>query len=310
MLRTSAEIGYDGFEFGILDEELLPWFPEGMGIWPERLGRRERAKLKETSESYKIEMPSLSADCLWKYVLADPDRKSREKAVSVVHQIIRLASDLGASVVLLPGTDGPPNHSLPKTIQDSWKLQKESLGACLREAAEYGVTLGLENCEREFLMDADRLVKMVHELGDEHLKVYYDVSNSVEMGDDPLEEIDKIGKELCCIHSTDFLRIDERTKWNDIVEVFRKQRLEPWLEIEEKETFLNKIRTHSGVGHVPFGKGNIDWNRILRHIRETGYDWFLVDEGTNIYPKQATRMAEEAWKAYDGLVGQKMVRSE
>lgn len=206
ILKRAAEAGYNGVELSVLPPGGLSkgvpyfgWFTDA-GIWPNALTRQERTKLRETAESFKIEIPTLSLDYCHAYSIIDPTADVRKKAIELVNSSIKLASDLGSKLALI--------HFGSNPVVCPWDKVKESLSECTKMGEEHDVKLGFESNMWILPWNAagyhttmESLVKMVEEIGSDYFGIYH---HSAGVGLQPAKEVEMLGDKLVCTHLPSF----------------------------------------------------------------------------------------------------------
>ena len=120
VVEVASELGFEGLEvapFTLTDDV-------------RKLGRAERARLREEAERYGLRVSGLH----WLLVsppglhLAHPDELVRRKTVEYMGELARFCSDLGGELLVL----GSPKQrsTLPgQSREEAWALLRESLKA-------------------------------------------------------------------------------------------------------------------------------------------------------------------------------------
>ncbi len=150
--------------------------------WPDEMSSTMRADAKRRLRDHGASVRSLNAGG-YDINLASPAANMRRKSIEHIKDVMDLAFDWGVvDVVISPGTRRPMiSPPLPQTL--GW-LQ-ESLDVLLRHAEQTGVRLLLENTPYCFRPTFDELMGVVNEVGNENLKIVYDVANAAFIGEDP-----------------------------------------------------------------------------------------------------------------------------
>lgn len=138
--------------------------------------------------------------------------KSDDEARKWVRDAIRLSRQLNAKVLLLPFFG---NCELKTRAEmDATAMALKDLA---REAADAGVTLGLENT-----ISAENNVRILDRVGHHALKVYYDPGNAMNWGHDPYKELRWLGAErICQIHIKDNPHYlgEGRLRWPELLQI-------------------------------------------------------------------------------------------
>lgn len=106
-------MGFEGVELNV-DEEALN---------PKRLSAQDRRELVDTAASWGLQLPSLCSGLFWKYNLGGADQTVRRHGIELGKECCRLASDLGAKVVLLVPAVATP--VVP--YEEMWALARASV---------------------------------------------------------------------------------------------------------------------------------------------------------------------------------------
>ena len=165
VLKASKEIGYDGVELN-LDEENL------------KFNSRERRSFAEKAQSLGLELPSLYSGLLWKYNLASPDDTIRKKGIEILKTVCEFAADIGARVVLVV----PAVAVLEMSYQKTWELSKKSILEAASAAKDYDIYLGIENVWNRFLYSPLEFRSFIEEINHPNVKAYFDVGNVQFLG--------------------------------------------------------------------------------------------------------------------------------
>jgi sugar phosphate isomerase/epimerase len=181
---VAKELGLDGIEFcigGNYKSELL-WTDGGI------------EKLKGLADKSGVEVCSLSPGVFAGLHPALPDEAKRSEGIEMMKYCIEVCSPLGTKCILTPMFPS----DVDKWTDDTWSMLVDGFKAIMETAEKHKVILGLEST-----FTADHLLKIIDKVGSECLKAYYDVANMTHWGQDPVEEIRKLGKQICMIHVKD-----------------------------------------------------------------------------------------------------------
>jgi sugar phosphate isomerase/epimerase len=154
----------------------------------------------------------------------------RRKGIDHIRDVMDLASDWGvADVVISPGTRRP---MISPPLQQTLGWLHESLDNLLRHAEQAGVRLLLENTPYCFRPTMNELVGVVKDVGNDNLKIVYDVANAGYIGEDPAASLVANHTAVGLLHISD-------------------TGLDEW-------------------GHDPIGTGVIDFEELGKAIEATG----------------------------------------
>jgi sugar phosphate isomerase/epimerase len=176
VVRRARQYGYDGVE---IDGKR----PHGNPLdWP----KRRCHELRRLSDGEGIDLYAVAAN----NDFSSPIPEHRECQVAYVRELLRMASDLGAKTVRVflawPGVTRHPqlgrydiSRPLWETVHQSfsrdeiWAWCREGLIETARYAADYGITLALQN-HKPVITDHRDVLRMVREVGSPSLKVCLD----------------------------------------------------------------------------------------------------------------------------------------
>ena len=172
--------------------------------------------------------------------LAHPDPVKLAEIQSRYYGHLRVASVMGAGVV---GTEtGAPNeqYKLDANTHTDQALDifLRGLEPVVAEAERRGVTMAIEPVWNHIVYDADRAVQVLKSIGSRNLRIILDPVNLLYAGnadkaDDVIADaIDKLGERVAVVHLKDFVREGE------------------------------------GLKSVAAGTGQMDYDRVLRFIKQ------------------------------------------
>jgi sugar phosphate isomerase/epimerase len=176
MITRAKQYGYDGIE---IDGKR----PHGNPLdWP-----TDRCRdLRSRADGEGIEIYAVAAN----NDFSNPVPEVRESQICMVHDLIRMTSDLGAptlrvflawwGVTLHPKlatydiAEGywPIVHE-KFTTEETWGWCREGLIECARYAGDAGITLSLQN-HKPLIKDHNDLLRMIDEVNSPHLKLCLD----------------------------------------------------------------------------------------------------------------------------------------
>jgi L-ribulose-5-phosphate 3-epimerase len=151
--------------------------------WPDEMSQTLRSDTKKRLQDNAASIRSLNAGG-YDINLASPGANMRRKSTEHIKDVMDLAVDWGVvDVVISPGTRRPM-ISPPMSQTLGWLY--ESLDVLLRHADQAGVRLLLENTPYCFRPTMDELIGVVNTVGNDNLKIVYDVANAAFIGEDPV----------------------------------------------------------------------------------------------------------------------------
>ncbi|HEX9531302.1 MAG TPA: sugar phosphate isomerase/epimerase family protein [bacterium] len=173
-----------------------------------------------------------------------PDATMRTAEIARTRNDIEVAAALGATCVRITAGQAHPQT----TRVDGIRWVVDAVRPLLDHAARHQVFLAFENHYKDYFWDhpdfaqrAETFLEIVHTLGPHGLRVNYDTSNQVMIGEDPLAVLAEIQDLVVHVHCSD--------------------RVGPG-------TYL----------HAPAGEGIVDFPAIFRLLQTSGYDGWLSAE--------------------------------
>jgi sugar phosphate isomerase/epimerase len=173
------------------------------------------------------------------------DVPTREMQTLYVRELCRLAGDLECRVVRL-FTGFEYGHT---TFDQQWNWCVSSLRECARAAAEFGVTVAVQN-HHDVAVHHETLVELLNEVGEANCKAAFDAWAPALQGVDLAAAVKKMAPHI--VHTTvaDYVRLPR----------FRYQ---PQL--------VNYTREADSVRAVPVGEGFIDYRGFFQALKDVGF---------------------------------------
>jgi len=206
------------------------------------------AAIKDGFSKRGMRIAALSGTCN----MIHPDPAERAKGIAALKRLIAMAPKLGASVVTLcTGSRNPdsmwrrhPDNDHP----DAWADLLASLAEVIPVAEANAITLGVEPEIANVVDSAKKARRMMDEIVSPHLKVIMDGANIFHTGElakvrEMLNEaFDLVGNDIILAHGKDL--------------------------------------DHDGeAGHVPAGRGLLDYEHYLRLMQQSGYNGAIILHG-------------------------------
>jgi sugar phosphate isomerase/epimerase len=177
MIQKAKEYGYDGIE---IDGKRPHGNPND---WPTKRCKQ----LRSVADGEGIEIYAVAGN----NDFSSPICEHRESQIVYMRELIRMASDFGAPAVRAffawPGVTKHPqiasytvardiwNHSHPAANEkDDWDRCRDALVECSRYAADYGVTLALQN-HAPLVKSYTDVLRMIQEVNSPRLKACLDL---------------------------------------------------------------------------------------------------------------------------------------
>ncbi len=241
---------------------------------PDRISKEARRKYLEVCESLGLEICSVATGVFWRYNLGSPDEKVRRRGFKYLTKGIELAYDLEAPVLLVV-----PAVAIPEVpYSQIYETAIESLKKASRWAEDYGVTIGVENVWNRLLYSPMEFRRFIDSVGSPYVKAYLDIANVVNYNH-PEHWILELKGRIACVHAKDF----------DL-----------------------KVGNITGFRHLL--KGSVDWPKMVKLLKEVGYDYYLVLETPPEfdpelkqprYPEDGYKYAKYNLQALKRILGEK-----
>jgi len=189
VFNEASKLGFDGVELdiGANYAQTMLWNEEG------------RKKIKKLSEKSNVELASVCLGAMWSISLANPDTDVRKESKQIIMDTLKFCNELGAEFILVPIT---PYRDGDITIQQSIQNWIEGLKPCASVAEKYKVILAVENVGGGVCPSAKRQMEIIEGVDSPFVQAYYDFGNGLSLGNDPVEEINLLGKEnIAAVHA-------------------------------------------------------------------------------------------------------------
>lgn len=108
-----------------------------------------------------------------RFPMGSHDRAQRERSMEIMEKALRLADRLGIRMIQLAGYD----VYYEQGDEETRKYFLENLSRAAGMAAKYGVIMGFETMETEFMNTVEKAMDYVHKVRSPYLNVYPDVGN-------------------------------------------------------------------------------------------------------------------------------------
>ncbi len=209
-------------------------------------GPRECARLRERLARLGLRCAVIAGYNNFSADLEHPDIPQREIQIHYVAELARLARDLGAPVVRIFTAYEPP--AAPYAAL--WRAAVETLRECARRAADFGVTLGVQN-HHDLAVHYESQADLICAVNEPNCRAIFDAWAPALQGVDLAAAARRMAPLTCHTTAADYQR---RPRF----------RYHPAL--------VNYEPLTPSVQAVPMGEGFIDYRAFLRALREGGYD--------------------------------------
>jgi len=242
-LRRAEEVGAEGVQIYAVAGEMDP----------DNLSLSARRELKEFIRSLGLEISALCGDLGGHGFAREEELEWR---IAKSKQIMDLAVELGASVVTTHIGVIPEDTSDPAY---------RSIKAACEELASYGDRVGATFAVETGPEPTGRLRRFLDGLEHKGVRVNLDPANLVMVtGDDPVEATYILQDYIVHTHAKDGIML-RKTDPKLIYDHFA-------------EGGIEDFRLGEYFQEVPLGRGQVDFDRWLRALKDIGYDGFLTIE--------------------------------
>ena len=195
-----------------------------------------------------------------------PDPAHRAAEIEKEKHWIRMSAALGASWCRVLSGQRRPEVSRA----DGIAFTVESITACLPCARDHGVTLILENHYKddfweypEFAQPMDIFCEIVDAIDDPAFGVNFDPSNTLLIGEDPIELLRRVAPRVVTMHASD------RYLAEGTLEDLRREE-------SGVAGYAKRLR------HGEIGKGLNDYDAIFSILRSAGFNgWISIEDGVD-----------------------------
>lgn len=230
-MQTAKDAGFDYIEISIdeTDAKLnrLEWT------------KQERADFVQLMKDMDMPVRSMCLSGHRKYPFGSKDPEIRKRSLEIMEKAVVFAHDLGIRTIQLAGYDVYYEEGDETTRQ----YFEEGLCKAVEMAASYGILLGFETMETEFMNTVEKAMFYVNKIQSPYLHVYPDLGNltnaAVTYKTSVLEDLEKGRGHIIAMHL--------------------------------KETVPGVFR------EVPFGTGHVDFEAGIQKARELGVHRFLTE---------------------------------
>ncbi len=209
-IRSIAAIGYDAVEIGCCAPH----------AWPQHLSRKRRDEIRAIAQGEGIAVSSLlpaiggGFGCNPCSVLP----AEREATIGHYKDIVDLASDLGAGMVLYIG--GWRANGM--AFDDGWKMSLDCLRAVAAHAADRNITIAIEptTADTNLIDTAADARRMMVESRADNVRLMFDTCHVAFEGKPLSRYVEDMGAELVHIHAADTARKaigDGDMNWDELL---------------------------------------------------------------------------------------------
>lgn len=190
-------------------------------------------------EEFNLPVTSISTS-LCRGQLGSDDKAVREYGKDIIRKQLECAAELNTDGILtVPG--GMNGEIL---LKQAFENSFTSLEELKYEISASKISVGLENVWNGFFISPFDMKYFIDRLNCTYIKAYFDIGNVVAFSD-PEYWIEILGSRICKIHLKDFMR---------------------------------NGGINSGGCFVNLLEGDVNWDKVMRTLRASGFDGYLTAE--------------------------------
>ena len=181
-----------------------------------------------------------------------PDIPTREMQVLYVRELARLAKALDCPLIRVFTS----YDDLRTAYDQQWTTTIACLKECAREAARFGVTLGVQN-HHDTAVHFETMFDLLEEIAEPNCKAMFDAWAPALHGMDVEAAVRKMAPYI--VHTT-------------VADYVRRPRF------LYQPAFVNYTRETDSIRAVPMGEGFIDYRAFFQALATTGYQGYVAYE--------------------------------
>lgn len=204
-----------------------------------------REELKAQARDLGLEITCLAGYTDFCMGSDHPEVPAREQQILYVRELARLARDIGCNLVRVF-----TGYSATGVSYDQcWGWCIDSLRECAKLAADFGVTIGVQN-HHDTAVHHDSLVDLLEQIDHPNCQAMFDAWSPALHGCDLAEAVRRVGPRI--VHTTvaDYVR---RPRYSYVPQL------------------VNYVRETDAIRAVPMGTGFIDYRAFFNELRNIGY---------------------------------------
>ena len=203
------------------------------------MSKEERLELVKLMYETGVPIRSLCLSGHRKYPLGSNDPEICKRSMEIMEKTIEFADDLGIRIIMLAGYD----VYYEQGSEETKARFIENLKKAVLMAAKYGILMGFETMETEFMNSVGKAMDSVNLINSAYLNVYPDSGNitnaALTHGEDVLCDLKKAEGKITSMHL--------------------------------KETVPGKFR------EIPFGTGHVDFEALIATAWKMGVRRFVTE---------------------------------
>jgi sugar phosphate isomerase/epimerase len=209
-------------------------------------------RLREQLERRGLACPVLAGYNNFSADLEHGEAPLREIQIHYVTELARMARELGARVVRIFTSYEHPAAGYAQL----WRITVEAIRECARRAADYGVTIGVQN-HHDLAADYRSLADLIADVNEPNCRASFDAWAPALHGADIVEAARAMAPLTCHTTAADY-------------------QLRP--RFHYQSALVNYAPQPAWVQAVPMGEGFIDYRGFFAALRAGGYDGTVAYE--------------------------------
>lgn len=198
----------------------------------------------------RVQELELSVACLASYTdftigNDHPEIPCREYQIAAIAQLVKIAARLSCPFIRVFTTYDRPGVS----YDQAWTTCVDSLRECAQRAADYGVTIAVQN-HHDVAAGAESLADLLEEIDHPHCKAAFDAWAPALHGTDLVAATRRLAPWI--VHTT-------------VADYVRRERF------RYVPNLVNYVAEPDVIRAVPMGEGFIDYRAFFATLREIGY---------------------------------------
>jgi len=241
-IPKAAELGYDAVMLVAKRPHLSPLDAD----------RATLTRIRELLDTSGLKLACLAGYTDFCAGTDRPDVPHREMQILYVTELARIAHDLGSELVrVFTGFE-----RAGVSYDQQWDWCAQSLRECARRAADWGVTVGVQN-HHDIAAHYESMYDLLTEIDHPNCKAMFDAWSPALHGTDLVAAVNKMAPFI--VHTT-------------VADYVRRPRF------HYQPPLVNYTQQPDVIRAVPMGEGFIDYRSFFNALKENGYDGYVAYE--------------------------------
>jgi len=241
-LKKATDFGYDGVMLVAKRPHLSPLDADRATI----------TRLRESLDQHSLEFVCMAGYTDFCAGTDHPDVPHREMQIGYVTELAKIAHELGGSLVRIFTEFERPDIS----YDQQWDWCVQSLRECAQRAADWGVTVGVQN-HHDIAAHYESMYDLLKEIDHPNCKAMFDAWSPALHGTDLVAAVNKMAPYI--VHTT-------------VADYVRRPRF------HYQPRLVNYVQEPDVSRAVPMGEGFIDYRGFFNALKANGYDGYVAYE--------------------------------